>query len=103
TVDYPTQRWVFSTRVSVHPDSGDAFTPFAPGVDRSGVAICNSLLRTACEQAGASLDVGVPVTTVGVNVSGVELCLDARFGIEPVRDIGENRAVLQFGFVLPSV
>ena len=79
------------------------FTPFAPGGDRSGVAIGNWLLRTACEETGASWDVGVPVTTVGVNVSGVELCLDARFGIEPVRDIGENRAVLQFGFVLPSV
>ena len=67
------------------------------------MAIGNWLLHTACEQAGASLDVAVPVTTVGVNASAVELCLEARFGIEPVRDTGENRPVLQFGFVLPSV
>ena len=59
------------------------FTPFAPGRDRSGVAIGNWLLHTACEQAGTSLDVAVPVTTVGVNVSAVELCLEAGFGIEP--------------------
>ncbi len=30
-------------------------------------------LRTACEQAGGSLDAGLPVATMGVNVSVVEL------------------------------
>src|SRR6202165_2916354 len=62
-------RWTHATRGSVSP------AQFIPIAEDSGLIlpIGNWVLRTACEQARAWLDAGLPVATMAVNVSAVEL------------------------------
>jgi EAL domain-containing protein (putative c-di-GMP-specific phosphodiesterase class I) len=62
-------RWTHPTRGSVSP------AQFIPVAEDCGLIlpIGNWVLRTACEQARAWLDAGLPVTTMAANVSAVEL------------------------------
>jgi EAL domain-containing protein (putative c-di-GMP-specific phosphodiesterase class I) len=86
-------RWTHATRGSVPP------AQFIPVAEDCGlmVPIGNWVLRTACEQAQAWVDAGLPAATMAVNVSAIEFrdenYLERLYGI--LSDIGLDPQLLE--------